>query len=189
MFQARVMRGLSDKTVPWKTIWEAITVPVVRGKPVIEFLIGASLMRPRYLIRLFETARRRAVTLLRVRIEEDDYVKALEELGWQVLEDVSRELTDIVPSAEDLLFDLTSLGSRTSMRALKDRIEQKVPSAPVESVIDILIWAGCIGVDGPKGPTYISDCGFRRPFIRSLMGDIDKQVILLHPTLASLVSS
>ena len=188
MFQARVMRGFADRSVTWKSVWDVITVSSVRNKPVLEFLIEASLMRPRYLIRLFETARRRAVTLHRDRIEEDDYVRALEELGWQVLEDVSRELTDIVPSAEDLLFEITSLGARSSLNDLRAQIAARVPADMIEAVIDILIWAGCVGVDGPKGPTYISDCGFRRPYIRSLMMDGSKNSILLHPTLASLIS-
>jgi hypothetical protein len=188
MFQARVMRGVVGQSLAWRSVWDSITVPAVRGKPVLEFLLDASLMRPRYLIRLFETARRRAVTLRRARIEEDDYVKALEELGWQVLEDVSRELTDIIPSAVDLLFDLTSLGPRTSLEDLRHHIGKRVSAESVEAVIDVLIWAGCVGVDGPKGPTYISDCGFRRPFIRSLMVNPSKHDVLLHPTLASLVS-
>lgn len=187
MFRTRVMRGLSDRNVAWRAVWENITVPTVKGRPILDFLVTASLMRPRYLIRLFETARRRAVTLHRDRIEEDDYIKALEELGWQVLEDVSRELTDIVPSAEDLLFELTSLGAKTTSSELKIRIGRRVEMSSVDAVIDVLIWTGCLGVEGPKGATYIGDCGFRRPFIRALMAD-EKNPILLHPTLASLIS-
>src|SRR5262249_6135165 len=100
-------------------VWEAVSVPAVAGKSTIDFLLDASLMRPRYLIRLFETARRRAVTLGRERIEESDYLVALEELGWQVLEDFDRELVDVVPDAEQLLFELAHLGSETSLAELR----------------------------------------------------------------------
>ncbi len=68
-------------------------------------------MRPRYLIRLFETARRRAVTLGREKIDDSDYKNGVEELGWQVLEDFDRELADIVPDAKDLLFELALLAN------------------------------------------------------------------------------
>lgn len=148
-------------------------------------------MRPRYLIRLFETARRRAVTLGREKIDEADFKNGVEELGWQVLEDFDRELADIVPDAKDLLFELALLGERTSLSALRQVIQKKVNrEALVELVIDILIWAGCIGVLTEPGAVYISDCGFKRPYIRALMMRNDKaQSIVFHPTLASIFAT
>ena len=89
-------------------------------------LLDASLMRPRYLIRLFETARRRAVTLGREKIDEADYKTGVEELGWQVMEDFDRELADIVPDAKDLLFELALLDERTSLSNLRQVIQKKV---------------------------------------------------------------
>ena len=124
----------------------------VGGRPALDFLLDASLMRPRYLIRLFETARRRAVTLGREKIQESDYKLAVEELGWQVLEDFDRELADIVPDAKDLLFELTLLGERTSLSKLRQVIRKKVGKETlVEPVVDILTWAGCIGVITESG--------------------------------------
>jgi hypothetical protein len=104
------------------------------------------------------------------------------------MEDVSHELTDVVPEAEDLLFDLTALGPKTSLNEVRAVILKRVKPERLDAVLDVLIWSGCVGVDGPKGPTYISDCGFRRPFIRALMNDGDKKMVLLHPTLSSLIA-
>jgi hypothetical protein len=147
-------------------------------------------MRPRYLIRLFETARRRAVTLGREKIEESDYKNGVEELAFQVLEDFDRELTDIVPDAKHLLWDLSRLGKRTSLSKLRDMIEDKIgKKALVEPVIDILIWAGCIGVLTASGTRYISDCAFKRPYIRALMGNDEAESIVFHPTLASIFAT
>jgi hypothetical protein len=127
--------------------------------------------------------------LRRSKIEEEDYLKAREELGWQVLEDVSHELADLAPEAEDLLYDLTAVGSPTTFEQLRSVVQKKVVNAEVDAVIDVLIWSGCIGVLGPKGATYIADCGFRRQFIRSLMDQtVGTNTILLHPTLCSLIS-
>ena len=61
-------------------MWEGVSVPRVDGADTLDFLLDASLMRPRYLIRLFETARRRAVTLGRDKIEAPDY-----KAGWKNL--------------------------------------------------------------------------------------------------------
>jgi hypothetical protein len=147
-------------------------------------------MRPRYLIRLFETARRRAVTLGREKIEEADYKNGIEELGWQVLEDFDRELADIVPDAKNLLFDLALLGERTSLLMLRQVVREKVgKDSLVESVIDILIWAGCVGVITASGVVYISDCGFKRPYIRALMRNDADPFIAFHPTLASIFAT
>ena len=169
---------------------DEVSVTRVAEASTLDFLLDASLMRPRYLIRLFETARRRAVTLGRDKIEAADYKAGLEELGWQVLEDFDRELTDVVPDAESLLFDLAQLGARTSLAHLRRIITRKVEDPPViEFVIDVLIWTGCIGVLTGQGPLYISDCGFKRPFMRSLIQNEDERHVVFHPTLASIFAT
>ena len=187
MFERRILHGFRDKQPRFKTVWEEVSVPTIDGKPTLDFLLDASLMRPRYLIRLFETARRRAVTFGREKIGESDYKNGVEELAFQVLEDFDRELTDIVPDAKNLLFELSLLGGCTSLSKLRQIIQRKVGKpALVEPVIDILIWAGCIGVLTQLGTVYISDCGFKRPYIRALMQNDEAQSIVFHPTLASI---
>lgn len=191
MFERRVLHGFGDKPPSFGNVWEQVSVPTVAGRPTLDFLLDSSLMRPRYLIRLFETARRRAVTLGREKIDEADYKNGVEELGWQVLEDFDRELADIVPDAKDLLFELSLLGERTSLASLRQVIQKKVNNdALVEPVLDILIWAGCIGVLAESGAVYISDCGFKRPYMRALMMLNDEaQSIVFHPTLASIFAT
>ena len=187
LFETRVLQGFGDKPPSWKSLWDAVSVPAVKGKPTIDFLLDASLMRPRYLIRLFETARRRAVTLGRERIEESDYLIALEELAWQVLEDFDRELVDVVPDAEELLFELSHLGTETSLAELEALIERRVGDPEmIDAVVDVLIWSGCIGVRRDRQTTFISDCGFKRPFMRALIRDRQEKLLVFHPTLASI---
>jgi hypothetical protein len=187
LFEKRVLQGFAGMNVLWKDVWRAVSVPTVAGKDTIDFLIDASLMRPRYLIRLFENARRRAVTLRKTLIDEEDYTAALNELGWQVLEDFSRELVDVVPTAEDLVFDLVIHGGDMKLEQLHQIIRKRVSDdATVDVVIDVLIWMGCMGVKTLSGVTYISDCGFQRPYMRALIADPDKNSIVLHPVLTSI---
>jgi hypothetical protein len=187
MFELRVLQGFGEKPPSWNTVWDAVSVPTIDGRNTLDFLLDASLMRPRYLIRLFETARRRAVTLGRDKIDEADYKAGLEELGWQVLEDFDRELADVIPDAEELLFELAQLGARTSLSKLRQVIARKVSDPQlVEAVIDVLIWTGCIGVLSSNRTFYISDCGFKRPYIRALIQNEDARSIVFHPTLASI---
>lgn len=72
MFEKRILQGFEGMKTDWREVWESVSVQTVRGKSTIDFLIDSSLMRPRYLIRLFETARRRAVTLGNSTICQDD---------------------------------------------------------------------------------------------------------------------
>ena len=124
------------------------------------------------------------------RIEESDYLKALEELGWQVLEDFDRELFDVVPDAGALLYDFSQLGSSTSLAKLGAVIAQKITdSGLISTVVDVLIWTGCLGVQSRGTVFYISDCGFKRPFFRALITDPDDNCLLFHPTLAELFGS
>jgi hypothetical protein len=190
LFQRRVLQAFGEHPPRWDTVWSTVSVLTVNNRDTLDFLLDASLMRPRYLIRLFENARRRAVTLDRNRIEEADYKAALEELGWQVLEDFDRELVDVIPDAEELLFELALMGSRTSLTKLRQVIARKVADpAVIEAVIDVLIWTGCIGVLTPAATVYISDCGFKRPFIRALIRNDDARSIVFHPTVASIFAT
>lgn len=187
LFENRVLQGFGENAPTWDTVWSTVSVQTVHGTPTLDFLLSASLMRPRYLIRLFETARRRAVTLGRSKIEEADYSIALEELGWQVLEDFDRELVDVIPVAEELLFDLSHLGRKTSLAELRRVIAGKVQvPETIEAVIDVLIWTGCIGVQTPSRTLYISDCGFKRPYFRALIKNDHDKYIVFHPTLAAI---
>ncbi len=190
LFENRVLQGFGENAPAWDTVWSTVSVQTVKGMPTLDFLIDASLMRPRYLIRLFETARRRAVTLGRSRIEEADYTTALEELGWQVLEDFDRELVDVIPAAEDLLFDLSRLGKETSLAQLRQVIARKIQvPETIEAVIDVLIWTGCVGVRNPPRTFYISDCGFKRPYFRALIKNDHDKYIAFHPTLAAIFAT
>ena len=128
LFQRRVLQGFGEKPPPWDAVWRAVSVTGIDGTYTLDFLLDASLMRPRYLIRVFEMARRRAVTLGRDQIEEPDYKAGLSELGWQVLEDFDRELTEsVVPDARIVAVRHGSkLGERTSLTKLKGVIARKV---------------------------------------------------------------
>lgn len=162
----------------------------VAGRPVLDFLIDGSLMRPRYLIRLFETARRRAVTFSRGKIAEEDYLVALKELGWQVLEDLDREIADLVPKGSDLLFEVVQ--QRENLTASKLRCiaskELKDPES-IGKLIDVMLWNGSLGVMEGDSARYIFDVNYKRQYLATLLkGNYDAS-LSLHPTLVAALSA
>lgn len=186
LFEQRLQGSVSDVKEAWSVVWSRASVPTVLGRPVLDFLVDGSLMRPRYLIRLFETARRRALTFGRNRIEEEDYVVALRELGWQVLEDLDREIADLVPNGSDLLFEV--IQHREGLNAAKFRYiaaKQMKTAENVEKLLDVMLWNGSVGVMDNGSPKYIFDAGYKRQYLARLIGANEDVHLVLHPTLVA----
>ena len=163
-----------------------ISETVISGKAVLDFLVDASLMRPRYLIRLAETARRRALTLGRNKIEEADYMFGLEELGWQVLEDLDREISDLVPNSSQLIFEILSQRENLTAGKLKYIALSSVTNEPdADILIDVLLWSGAIGVEDQNREKYIYDCGYRKRYLSALIQKNSDLKVVVHPTLVA----
>ncbi len=189
LFEQRLRASIIQNQEPWPEIWKSASVATVNGNPVMDFLIDGSLMRPRYLIRLFETARRRAVTFGRIRIEEEDYKVALKELGWQVLEDLDREISDLVQGGADLLFEL--LQARQGLTIAKLRyLSNKRLYSPEDSerLLDVMLWNGSLGVLEGANVKYIFDAGYKRQYLAAIINGNQDTVLALHPTLVAAVS-
>lgn len=183
MFERRIMSALHPEA-SWDQIWAQVSVPHVNGRPALDFLVDGSLMRPRYLIRLFETARRRAITFGRSRIDEGDFAAALKELGWQVIEDLDREIADLVPHSSDLLFELLQAGSELTAHKFKYIAGKRLadPKA-VDKLLDVMLWNGSLGVMDAASPKFIFDCGYKRQYLGAIVnGDPDAH-LRIHPTL------
>lgn len=166
---------------------DSISVPLVDGRRVVDFLVDGSLMRPRYLIRLFETARRRALTLNHRKIIEDDYEFALAELGWQCLEDLDREIIDIVPNAKHFLFEVIEQRESLTPSKIKYIAAKSISEASeVERLIDVMLWSGCLGVRSKAGDKYIFNSGYKRQYLSSLI-KADDVPLIIHPTLCAAV--
>ncbi|WP_407112407.1 P-loop ATPase, Sll1717 family [Bradyrhizobium sp. LMG 9283] len=184
LFEDRLRSSASQITGDWSSIWSRASVSTVKGKPVLDFLIDGSLMRPRYLIRLFETARRRALTFGRDRIEEEDYCQALTELGWQVLEDLDREISDLVIQGASLLFEIVQQKNGLTRGKIKYIAGKKIQNREdVDKLIDVMLWNGSLGVLDNGAPRYIFDVGYKRQYLASLIRDDDSVEFVLHPTL------
>lgn len=184
MFERRVTAGVTRQNLSWKEMWQHVSVQIVDAKPVLDFLVDGSLMRPRYLIRLFETARRRAITFGRSQIEESDYQAALKELGWQVVEDLDREIADLVPDSADLLFEIMQSGRGLTAAKFRYIAGKRLSGdVAINKLLDVMLWNGSLGVQDGGGPKYIFDCGYKRQYLAALITADENISLHLHPTL------
>ncbi|WP_445679016.1 P-loop ATPase, Sll1717 family [Radicibacter daui] len=188
LFVQRLSGNVSDLTDDWDEIWRRASVQIVSGKPVLDFLIDGSMMRPRYLIRLFEIARRRAITFGRNKIAEDDYVAALRELGWQVLEDLDREIVDLVPEGAEFLFELLQQRDDLTPDKFVYFCQKKMKSnEDIIRLLDVMIWNGSIGIRNNGESKYIFDCGYKRQYLSSVIKNNRNQPLSIHPTILAAV--
>lgn len=189
LFEQRLQASVPRLEEAWAKTWARASVDTVDGVPVMDYLIDGSMMRPRYLIRLFETARRRAVTFNRQQIDAEDYRVALRELGWQVLEDLDREISDLVKDGADLLFEI--LQAREDLTVAKLRyIAAKRVSNPddLAKLIDVMLWNGSVGVLDGNAPKYIFDTGYKRQYLAAIINADQTTGLALHPTLVAAVA-
>ena len=183
LFKRRVSAGVLEKNLSWSHLWEAISVPEIEGKPALKYLIDGSLMRPRYLIRLFETARRRAITFGRTKLDASDYQMALTELGWQVMEDLDREIADLVPNGADLLFEIVQAVDDLTASKFRYIVGKRLDGDAVDKLLGVMLWNGSLGVVDGNATKFIFDCGYKRQYLAALI-DADSEVRLrIHPTL------
>lgn len=188
LFQQRLLISVEHLSSSWSEIWGRASAQTVGGKPVIEYLIDGSMMRPRYLIRLFETARRRAVTFNRESITEDDYFAALKELGWQVLEDLDREIVDLLPKGSELLFELLSQSEGLTPEKFRYFCGKSIADADdINRLLDIMIWSGSIGVIEGGAARYIFDTGYKRQYLSVKIKANPQIELVLHPTLMAAI--
>ena len=187
ILRRRIEAATRSMNRTWETMWPSISVVSVAGRETFDFLVASSLMRPRYMIRLFETARRRALNVGHQRIMEDDDIAALEDLGWTVTEDLDLELRDIVQQTERLLFDLAQINGACGIPELRDAIAARVGATDVvERVINVLLWSGAIGIVVERVPVFIYNCGYKLQALRSLMDRNPDAEVCLHSTLGQL---
>ena len=190
LFEQRLQASVSELNETWAKTWARASVDTVDGVPVLDYLIDGCMMRPRYLIRLFETARRRAITFGRSRIGQDDYQVALRELGWQVLEDLDREISDLVKDGGDLLFEIVQARSDLTVAKLRYLAAKRIQGTEdVAKLIDVMLWNGSVGVLDGSSPKYIFDSGYKRQYLAAIINADQDTRLVLHPTLIAAVTN
>jgi hypothetical protein len=189
VLERRIMSALRSGGETWAWVWRQISVDKVGNKSSLDFIIDGSLMRPRYAIKLFESARRRAINMGNQRISEDDYINALDELGWNIVEDIDLELNDITSSTGSLIFDLGRLNGACDINELKSAIAKCVGATDaVIKVINVLLWSGALGVSSGGPPIFIYNCGYKLQFLQSVIESGAGIEFCLHETLAGCLS-
>jgi hypothetical protein len=138
-------------------LWASVCVSHIDGEESSQYLVDRSLMRPRHLIDLVNYCRGNALTLGHERIEQDDLRAGTALLSRDLVSDLSHEIRDVHPSAEDLLYAFTGYDPNMSQDdVVLALMEAQIPESQHEQVTQLLIWYGFLGVlDDDNDPRFI----------------------------------
>ena len=107
MVRARLVSGTNtfDKNKSIEEIWPIVCIShLPDGSESLEYIIEYSLRRPRNVLKLIERCKGAAINARHDKIEFDDIEKGLFSYSNDLLIEADREVTDILPRAENLLY-------------------------------------------------------------------------------------
>lgn len=165
--RAKFHSGIKDET--FEALWNRVCVSHIDGEESAQYLIDRSLMRPRYLIDLINHCRGSAVTLRHERIEKSDIEKGLQVFSADLIADLTHELRDVFPSANEPLYAFIGTDSELSDDEIKlVLMEVGTPQDILVKVVDLLLWFGFLGFVTDDGDRkFIHDAGYNPKLLRA----------------------
>ena len=177
--------GLIPEDATFSSAWRQICTTHISGEETSEFLINRSLMRPRNFLTLVNHCRSNAVNLQHDKILVEDITKAVSSYSADIGSEIGLEIRDVFPSAEDILYYFIGFESPSTLREVRDALEQSpVPREQLDQLIEILLWFGFLGVGTSSGgetdETYIYDVYYDMKKLRWLAGNLQQGDAVLH---------
>ena len=116
------------------------------------------------------------------RVLEGDILTAERSYSEDQLQEVSFELRDVSPLYSDVLYEFIAANHILLRREIHQRLTTAgVPPAQLESVLDLLIWFGFLGVNADAGETERYSYQFQYRTKRMLQGLAEPLVFVIHP--------
>lgn len=163
ILRLRLVSGLDKaaSTAQLEQLIPLICISHFGGHEVIDYMIDQSLMRPRNLLKIFIHSRGFASNFNHDRISEEDLEKGMAAYSQDLLLELDRELTDVFPGAENVLYQFLDASSELSRKDLSKLIlEADVSEADSEKLIDFLIYYGVVGLRTVERDLYIYDVDY-----------------------------
>jgi hypothetical protein len=157
MFRLRLVSALEGaKDVEFDRLWRQLCVAHYQGEETSSYMIERSLMRPRNLLKIFSHCKGFATNFRHERIEEADIEKGIRAYSDDLLQELSRELTDVHPEARDLLYYFLDARSTLSPSDVVGILNSAGIFAEQQAeVIDFLLYYGVFGIRSMRADYFI----------------------------------
>jgi hypothetical protein len=170
LLKLRLATGLSlnPEKVVFEDLWPQLCISHYRGEETSAYIIERSLMRPRNMLKIFLHAKGFASNLSHQRIEETDLEKGVRAYSQDLLIELDHELSDVFPSAKDLLYHFIDTPEELDQSHLEVLVKSAgIEAADVEKVIDFLLYYGILGVRSSNDQVhYIYSVNYDLKFLK-----------------------
>jgi len=172
-----------EGSISFEQAWGLVCVSHYEGEETSQLLIDRCLMRPRNLLKILGYCRGFAVNLDHERIDPSDISKGLRSYSNDLVEEGGRELADVEPSAQDLLYEFVGEPSEISEANLRVLLVQSIAEDKLEAVTDFLLYFGFLGVKTRQDePRYIYHVGYDLGILKAVQRkNRDTSVFVLNP--------
>lgn len=163
MLRLRLVSGLEGdmNRVDFLTVWRELCASHHNGEETSAYLIDRSLMRPRNLLKIFNHCRGFATNFNRQIINEGDIDKGLNAYSQDLLEELDREITDVLPYASNVLYYFLDARSTMSLEALQDILKSGgVSEDQYTEVVGFLLYYGVLGIQTRDRRHFIYDVNY-----------------------------
>ncbi len=185
VLQLRFEANYDEKSSSFSKLWNEFCVSKVLGRKSLDYFVDNSLMRPRFLLSLFNHCKGFAINRGHMKIKEEDIISGFSAFSDDLLTDISLELRDVFPKGEDLpyiLIDSPSVLKRSEIVVLME--QYNFDDIDIEKSIEFLIWHSVLGVRKPNQKVaYIHTESYDMRRLKMLMRDnrADEPTFVVHP--------
>ncbi|TPQ31541.1 hypothetical protein C2U70_23880 [Bradyrhizobium guangdongense] len=163
MLRLRLVSGMhtDHSDASFHDIWHELCISHYRGEDTSSYLIRRTLMRPRNLLKIFNHCRGFATNFNRDIISDTDIEKGLKTYSSDLLQELDAELTQVFPSAKDLLYHF--MDSKKAMTAAEIEVifkEAGVDESEHKRLLEFLIYYGVLGVRIKDDEYFIFDVNY-----------------------------
>ena len=178
-----VYSGLPD--LPFGELWHHVCVSHIKGEESSQYLIDRCLMRPRGLIDIANHCRGFAVNLSHGKIEIEDVIKGVEAFSSDLVIDISYEIRDVMPEAENVLYAFIDEPQTMPVNELVALLTRGgIGMEKTADIIRILLWYGVLGVRRMDGTvTYIYNVNYEMPILQGIVRKLEEEglVYVVNP--------
>lgn len=171
LIKLRIESNIDNGKSTFEKLWRNICVSHYDGEETSQYLIERSLMRPRFLINLINQCKGFAINLNHDKIEKEDIEKGIKAFSNDLLTDISYEIRDVLPEAENILYNFISSKPELSSEELCSLLDNsEIQNDLQKRIVDLLLWYGFIGVKiDTQDVKYIYNLNYNMRLLRGLI--------------------
>ncbi|AHL76257.1 hypothetical protein CH92_14605 [Stutzerimonas stutzeri] len=182
LLRLRIVANNGNTDEDFHIVWPRICTSHYNGEETSQYLIERSLMRPRFLLNLINQCKSFAINLNHEKINSDDIEKGLSAYSTDLLTDIGYEINDIANNGNDVLYAFIGSKSTLSREDIRQTlIEFGVTNDKIESIIELLLWYGFIGIETNMEAKYIYNFNYSMHLINGIIKKSKNPVYHINP--------